>query len=200
MKEKRGTKEQAQRRRNTKGNEVTNKWKQQIKNMFTDYLQNHTAVHPSPTRSTVFLQCSHREATWVVDLDAAHVHLVKNEPERPLPSSSHATTLQQYCGLPAYRLPAAWNSYLIWMNFNHTIQTDLKLSALMLRNHEVQGSNLSPETDYSDSGLSRFSSVPPGKYWDSTINMPRALQHISKFIIRLSSSNSTNFKLKRATI
>lgn len=29
-------------------------------------------------------KCGHREVTWVVDLDATHVHLVKNEPVHPL--------------------------------------------------------------------------------------------------------------------
>jgi hypothetical protein len=36
--------------------------------------------------------------------------------------------------------------------------------------HEINCLNLGPETGYSDPVFSLFSSVPPGKYQDSTLN------------------------------
>jgi hypothetical protein len=39
---------------------------------------------------------------------------------------------------------------------------------------DVLGSNLSPETGYSDGGFLWFSSVPSGKFWGSTLNQVTA--------------------------
>jgi hypothetical protein len=36
---------------------------------------------------------------------------------------------------------------------------------------EVSGSSLGPETGYPGWGFSWFSSVSPGKFWDSTLNL-----------------------------
>jgi hypothetical protein len=46
----------------------------------------------------------------------------------------------------------------------------VKRLTLLLRILEVPCSYLGPETGYPDYGCSQFSSVPPGKFWDSTLN------------------------------
>jgi hypothetical protein len=51
---------------------------------------------------------------------------------------------------------------------------DATLSHLKLtecRGPVVPGSNLGSEKSYPDLDFSSFSSVPPGKYWDSTLKL-----------------------------
>jgi hypothetical protein len=62
---------------------------------------------------------------------------------------------------------------------------------------EVAGSNLSPDTSYPDWGCSWFSSVPPGEYQDSTLELghDRFLQNPFQFIIHLLPIHSTLYSL-----
>jgi hypothetical protein len=61
-------------------------------------------------------------------------------------------------------------------------------STHLLRIREVQLSNLVPETGYPDLGFSWFSSVPPGKCWDSSLKLGhgRLVLNLFQFIIHLS--------------
>jgi hypothetical protein len=66
-----------------------------------------------------------------------------------------------------------------------------KWLTLLLHTQKLPGSNLGPETSYSDRGSLVFPSVPPGKSWDSTLKLgnehffPHPLQfiflHLSSF-------------------
>jgi hypothetical protein len=60
--------------------------------------------------------------------------------------------------------------------------------SLLLRIREVQGTNLGPETDYPDQGLSWFFSDSPGECRDNTLKLihDRFLSNLVQFIIHLS--------------
>jgi hypothetical protein len=64
---------------------------------------------------------------------------------------------------------------------------------LLIRIRNVPGSNLGPETGYTNCGFSWISSVPPVKYKDSTLKLghERLLPHLLQFIIHLSTFHST---------
>jgi hypothetical protein len=64
---------------------------------------------------------------------------------------------------------------------------------LLLRIREVQGSNLG----YPDWGFSWFSSVPPGKFWDSTLKLgnDRFLPHPFQYITHSSHLHSMLYDL-----
>jgi hypothetical protein len=53
---------------------------------------------------------------------------------------------------------------------NRLLTVVVEWLALLFRIRVVRASNLGPETGYSDLRLFVVSSVPPGKFWDSTLN------------------------------
>jgi hypothetical protein len=54
-----------------------------------------------------------------------------------------------------------------------------KWLALVLCIFEIPGSNLGPDISYPDRGVSCFSSVPPSKFRDSTLNYATAASQYS---------------------